>query len=73
MTTFEVRVTTTHVDYYHVVADSEETAKDIVSKRHEFGHSADEVTYGKLVDTIKRQPKIDYALLLSPKGEVTYQ
>ena len=70
MNKYEVRVTQTHVDYYHVVADSEETAKDIVRKRHEFGHSADEVTHGKLVDTIKRKPKIDYALQLSPEGEV---
>ena len=70
MTKYEVRVTQTHVDYYHVVADSEEAAQDIVRKRHEFGHSADEVTHGKLVDTIKRKPKIDYALQLSPEGEV---
>ena len=69
MTQYEVRVTQTHVDYYRVVAESEDAAKDIIRKRHEFGHSADDVTHGKLVDTIKRKPKIDYALQLSPEGE----
>ena len=69
MTNYEVRVTQTYVDYYHVVADSEEAAQDIVRKRHVFGHSADEATHGKLVDTIKRKPKIDYVLQLSTEGE----
>ena len=70
MTNYEVRVTQTHVDYYHVQADNEKTAQDIVLKRVKFAFGADSVTHGKLVDTVKRAPKIDYALKLTKKGEV---
>ena len=70
MTTYEVRVTQTHVDYYHVVADNKELAQDIVRKRVKFAFGADDVTHGKIVDTVKRTPKIDYALEVSKEGEV---
>ena len=67
MTNYEVRVTQTHIDYYRVEAGSEEQAKNKVlsAARLEI-----EREWCKKVDTIKREPVVDYALQLSPEGEV---
>jgi len=69
MTTYEVRVTQTHVDYYRIDADTAEAAKNMIHKRI----TTDKVTYGRKVDTIKRTPEVDYAVKVDNKGEVTYQ
>tara|TARA_X000001036_G_scaffold182036_1_gene172106 strand:+ start:254 stop:523 length:270 start_codon:yes stop_codon:yes gene_type:complete len=68
MTKYEVRVTQTHVDYYHVDAESEEDAQYKIKQRV----TTDKTTAGKKVDTILRQPVLDYALELCDNGEVTY-
>ena len=65
MTQYEVRVTQTHVDYYRIVADSEEHAKDMIRKRV----TGDKVTYGFKEHTILREPIINYAVQLSAEGE----
>ena len=65
MTQYEVRVTQTHVDYYRIVADSEEHAKDMIRKRV----TGDKVTYGFKEHTILREPVIKYAVQLSAEGE----
>ena len=67
MTKYEVRVTQTHVDYYHVEANSEEEAKAFVKLQVK---NPKNWIYATLDDTIKRTPVIDYAVQLSPEGEV---
>ena len=67
MNKYEVRVTQTHVDYYHVDANSEKEAKAFVKAQVK---DPKEWIYAKKIDTIKRDPKVDYALKLDSKGEV---
>ena len=69
MTKYEVRVTHTHVDYYHVDADSQESAQQQVLT----GVSSGILGNVELADTIKRKPIFDYALELTETGEVTYE
>ena len=59
---YEVRVTQTHVDYYHIEADSSESAQQQVL----VGVSSGILGNIVLDDTIKRQPKFDYAMELEP-------
>jgi len=66
---YEVRVTQTHVDYYQVECESEEQAKNKVLSAARLEMERD---WCKKVDTIKREPIIDYALQLTETGEVTY-
>ena len=68
MNKYEVRVTQTHVDYYHVDADSSESAQQQVL----VGVSSCILGNIVLDDTIKRQPVLDYAVQLSPEGEIIY-
>ena len=60
MTKYEVRVTQTHVDYYHVDADSHESAQQQVLTGVSSGILGNIV----LDDTIKRQPIVNYAMEL---------
>jgi len=69
MNKYEVRVTQTHVDYYHVEAASQESAQQQVLT----GVCSGILGNVALVDTIKRQPVFDYALELNQTGEVTYE
>ena len=62
MTKYEVRVTQTHVDYYHVEAASQESAQQQVLTGVCSGILGNVV----LDDTIKRQPIFDYALEIEP-------
>ena len=66
MTKYEVRVTQTHVDYYHVEADSSESAQQQVLT----GVSSGIQVMVYLQVPIKRTPVIDYAVFLSPEEEV---
>ena len=66
MTTYEVRVTQTYIEFYRIGAPNKETAIKEITKRI----TDDRVTYGRKVDTIKRQPQVDYALEVSKEGEV---
>ena len=69
MSKYEVRVTQTHVDYYHVDAISPESAQQQVLT----GVSSGILGNVYLADTIKRQPVFDYALELTETGDVTYE
>ena len=64
MTKYEVRVQQTHVDYYHVDAESEEDAQYKIKSAL--------TTACKKVDTILRLPVLDYALKLDDNEEVTF-
>ena len=68
MTLYEVRVTATNVNYYQIVAESKEAAQDMIRKRV----TGDKVSYGRKVDSISRTPVIDYALQITPEGELVY-
>jgi len=67
MTTYEVRVTQTHVDYYHIDANSKEEATALIRQ-----HVIEDDCFmnPRKVDTIKRTPEVDYALELTKEGEV---
>ena len=65
MNKYEVRVTQTHVDYYHIEAKDEDEAKELILETL-YGRGV----CGKKVDTIKRSPIVDYALQLTETGEV---
>ena len=69
MNKYEVRVTQTHVDYYHIEAKDEDEARALV-RQHAI--EGDVFIDAKKVDTIKRSPIVDYALQLTQTGEVTY-
>jgi hypothetical protein len=66
MTYYEVRVTQAHVDYYRIEADSAEQAEELVIN----GVASGIMGNIELNDTIRRSPKFDYAVQLSPEGEV---
>ena len=66
MTYYEVRVKKTRFDYYRVHAKDAEDAKQQVNvalSSRIMGNVA-------LDDTIKREHEIEYAVQLSPEGEV---
>ena len=70
MTTYEVRVTQTHVDYYQVDAKNEHEAKAFVKAQI---NNPKNWNYATKVDTFKRDPEVDYAVKVDNKGEVIYQ
>ena len=67
MNKYEVRITQTHIDYYHVNAKNEHEAKAFVKAQIDDPKGW---IYATKVDTIKRTPKVDYVLKLSEEGEV---
>ena len=69
MNKYEIRVRQTHIDYYHVNAKNEHEAKAFVKAQI---NDPKGWIYATKVDTIKRTPKVDYALKLSKEGEVIY-
>ena len=70
MTTYEVRVTQTHVDYYRINAKDQDQAKALIRQHINAG---DTFIEAEKVDTILRPSEIDYAVKIDNKGEVTYQ
>ena len=66
MTNYEVRVTQGHVDYYRIEANSAEEAEQLIMT----GVTSGIMGNIELNQTIKRSPKFDYAVQLSPEGEV---
>ena len=69
MNKYEIRVTQTHIDYYQVDAKNEHEAKAFV--KAQINNPKDWI-YATKVDTINRNPKVDYALKLSEEEEVIY-
>ena len=76
MTNYEVRVKQTHIDYYRIEAKSEDEAKSLIRQHVGYGSNSNEkiednyFIKAKKLDTIKRVPVVEYALPLSPEGEV---
>ena len=70
MTTYEIRVTQTHVDYYRINAKDQDQAKALIRQHIIEG---DTFIEAEKVDTILRPAEIDYAVKVDYKGEVTYQ
>ncbi len=69
MNKYEVRVTQTHVDYYHIEAKDKDEATALI-RQHVI---EDDCFMNPIkVDTIKRNPEVDYALELNSEGEIIY-
>ena len=66
MNKYEVRITQTHIDYYHVNAKNEHEAKAFV--KAQINNPKDWI-YATKIDTIKRTPKVDYAVQVTSEGE----
>ena len=66
MNKYEVRITQTHIDYYHVNAKNEHEAKAFVKAQIDDPKGW---IYATKVDTIKRTPKVDYAVQVTSEGE----
>ena len=66
MTNYEVRVKQTHIDYYRVEAKDADNAKQQVN----VALSSRVMGNVSLDDTIKREHVINYAVQLTPEGEV---
>ena len=66
MTNYEVRVSQTHIDYYRIEAKDAEHAKQQVNVAISSGIMGNV----SLDDTIKREHVINYAVQLTPEGEV---
>ena len=66
MTKYEVRITQTHIDYYHVNAKNEHEAKAFVKAQI---NDPKGWIYATKVETIKRTPKVDYAVQVTSEGE----
>ena len=66
MNKYEIRVTQTHIDYYQVDAKNEHEAKAFV--KAQINNPKDWI-YAKKIDTIKRTPKVDYAVQVTSEGE----
>ena len=66
MTNYEVRVSTTTVDYYRLEAKDAEHAKEQVN----LGIASGIMGNIELNDSHKREHEINYAVQLTPEGEV---
>ena len=66
MNKYEIRVTQTHIDYYQVDAKNEHEAKAFV--KAQINNPKDWI-YATKIDTIKRTPKVDYAVQFTSEGE----
>jgi len=66
MTKFEVRVTHSYTNYYHIEASSEEEAKDLIRQKV---IEEDSFIEARIDDTISHTPKVDYAVKIKANGE----
>ena len=66
MNKYEIRVTQTYIDYYHVDGKNEHEAKAFV--KAQINNPKDWI-YATKIDTIKRTPKVDYAVQVTSEGE----
>ena len=67
MTKYEVRVTHSYTNYYHIEAKNEEEAKDLIRQKV---IEEDSFIEARINDTIPHTPKVDYAVQVTPDGEV---
>jgi len=66
MTKFEVRVTHSYVNYYHIEAKDKDEATALIRQKV---IEEDSFIEAKIDDTIRHTPKIDYAVQITPEGE----
>ena len=64
---YEVRVTHSYTNYYHIEAKNEEEAKDLIRQKV---IEEDSFIEARINDTIPHTPKVDYAVQITPDGEV---
>jgi len=67
MSKFEVRVTHSYTNYYHIDANSEDEAKDLIRQKV---IEDDSFIEARIDDTISHTPKVDYAVKVKPNGEL---
>ena len=66
MSKYEVRVTHSYTNYYHIEAKNEEEAKDLISQKV---IEEDSFIEARIDDTIPHTPKVDYVVKIKPNGE----
>jgi len=66
MTKFEVRVTHSYTNYYHIEAKDQDEAKALIRQKV---IEDDGFVEARIDDTIPHTPKIDYAVEITQKGE----
>ena len=66
MTKFEVRVTHSYTNYYHIEAKNEEEAKALIRQKV---IEEDSFIEARIDDTILHTPKVDYAVKIKSNGE----
>ena len=65
MTKYEVRVTHSYTNYYHIEAKNEEEAKDLIRQKV---IEEDSFIKARIDDTIPHTPKVDYAVEINSEG-----
>ena len=68
MSKYEVRVTRSYTNYYHIDANSEDEATNLIRQKV---IEEDSFIEARINDTIPHTPKVDYAVQITPDGEVT--
>jgi len=66
MTKYEVRVTHSYTNYYHIEAKNEDEAKSLIRQKV---IEDDVFIEARIDDTISHIPKIDYAVQITQEGE----
>ena len=66
MSKFEVRVTHSYTNYYHIEAGNEEEAKDLIRQKV---IEEDGFIEARIDDTVSHTPKVDYAIKIKPNGK----
>ena len=66
MTKFEVRVTHSYSNYYHIEAKNEDEAKSLIRQKV---IEDDAFIEARIDDTVSYTPKIDYAVQITQEGE----
>jgi len=66
MTKYEVRVTHSYTNYYHIEAKDQDEAKALIRQKV----TEDDVFIeARIDDTVSHTPKIDYAVQITQEGE----
>ena len=66
MTKYEVRVTHSYTNYYHIEAKDQDEAKALIRQKV---IEEDGFIEARIDDTIQHTPKIDYAVQITQEGE----
>ena len=66
MSKYEVRVTHSYTNYYHIDANSEDEAKNLIRQKV---IEDDSFIEARIDDTISHTPRVDYVVKIKPNGE----